>query len=326
MKAMRASINTDLEKFDEISYLEANPDVRIAVLSGRINAAQHYFNHGRFENRPLSVVGQRNHNIIRFIEKHTLGLEIGPSYSPVAPKSLGYNVKILDHTDRLTLVSKYSALGEKTRLIEDVDYIWNGQPYRALVGPSIRFNWVIASHVIEHTPDLISFLLDIADVLEPQGSLVLAVPDKRHCFDRMRPTSSLGRVIDAHFSKQTFHSLGTCYEYFLNYCKLDGKHVWSSTNEVNRINLLPSYSLSQIKSLAERCSAGIEYIDMHSWTFTPSSFTNLIGDLNYLGLQPLVIESISETIDYEFFVCLKRGSVGPSYRNTRHDESNGMTA
>ena len=42
--------------------------------------------------------------------------------------------------------------------IEVVDYVWNGEPFAALVGQKHVFDWIIASHVIEHSPCLITFL------------------------------------------------------------------------------------------------------------------------------------------------------------------------
>ena len=54
-------------------------------------------------------------------------LEVGPSYRPIAPKSDGWNTKILDHTTRDGLVAKYTGHpGVDIGRIEEVDFIWSG--------------------------------------------------------------------------------------------------------------------------------------------------------------------------------------------------------
>lgn len=63
------------------------------------------------------------------------------------------------------LIVKYTGHNVNLDNIENVDYICNGEPYVKLVGKSNYYDWVIASHVIEHTPDLISFINDCNEIL-----------------------------------------------------------------------------------------------------------------------------------------------------------------
>lgn len=138
--------------------------------------------------------------ISSMIRQDGLGLEIGPSLNPVVPKQEGHRIKILDHADGDTLIRKYPQHGlpqEQIDRIEDVDFVWSGEPFPDTVGQE-RFDFIVASHVIEHTPDVIAFLNECADILAPGGVVCLVVPDKRFCFDRFRPLSSLGQVVDAH--------------------------------------------------------------------------------------------------------------------------------
>jgi len=136
------------------------------------------------------------------IDPQALGLEIGPSHRPIAPKRSGFNVRILDHLDASGLRAKYADHGVDTSAIEEVDYIWRGEPLEQLVG-GVRFQWIVASHVIEHVPDLIGFLNSCERILAHGGLLSLAVPDKRYCFDCQRENSSLARVIDAGLMRPT---------------------------------------------------------------------------------------------------------------------------
>ena len=128
----------------------------------------------------------RNEKLLAQVDTTKPGLEIGPSHSPVAPKSAGLTVRILDTLSQEGLIKKYQPQGIDTTRIEEVDYVWQGERYADLVGPS-RFGWIIASHVVEHTQDLVGFLRDCSEILEADGILSLAVPDKRFCFDRTVP-------------------------------------------------------------------------------------------------------------------------------------------
>ena len=143
--------------------------------------------------------------ILPFVDKAGLGIEIGPSHNPIAPKREGFNVHVIDHMSREQLVQKYGAHAVRLERIEEVDFVWTGgQSYAELTGRRGGYDWIIASHVIEHTPDLIAFLADCEAVLKETGVLCLVVPDKRFCFDRFRPVTGLARVIDADMSNAAF--------------------------------------------------------------------------------------------------------------------------
>lgn len=109
----------------------------------------------------------RNHKVMLELDAKGLGLEIGPSFNPVAPKRAGYKVHILDHLDADGLRKKYPHL--KPENIEEVDFVWHGEPLAELIGQTGVYDWIVASHVIEHVPDLITFLQQCAQLLKPTG-------------------------------------------------------------------------------------------------------------------------------------------------------------
>ncbi len=241
--------------FNENDYLRANPDVAAAVEAGHFASGLAHFNQcgkaeGRIFTEPTppgmfakirgvlsrasciprrALAGihtgstSREEKILSAIDKRLPGLEIGPSHRPVAPKKSGFNVKILDHLDTAGLRDKYRSHGVDVEAIEEVDYVWSGESLSTLVDDR-KFDWIIASHVIEHTPDLIGFLNECEKILSDTGVLSLAVPDKRYCFDHFRETTSLSRVVDANFLKLTNHTPGTAADYYLNVCKKRGGH------------------------------------------------------------------------------------------------------
>lgn len=245
-------------------------------------------------------------HISKFISKDTQGLEIGPSHNPIAPKKKGFNVHILDHLNEEELREKYKDDNVDINNIEHVDFIWKGEDYRSLVGTN-NYKWVIASHVIEHTPDLIGFLKECASVLEDEGILNIIVPDKRYCFDHFRPVSSLSEVIDAYLEKRTVHSPGKVADYFANIATKSNKLAWTSFENGEYSSL---YSKSMVAEMFQESLESKTYVDLHSWCFTPASFQLLLYDLEVLGLIPFTLLDCSQLIDYEFHITLKKGN-GP---------------
>lgn len=254
----------------------------------------------------------REHSLLRGIDPKALGLEIGPSHSPIAPKRSGFNVRILDHLDASGLRTKYADHGVDTSAIEDVDYIWRGEALEQLVN-GVRFEWIVASHVIEHVPDLIGFLNSCERILAPGGILSLAVPDKRYCFDCERENSSLARVIDAGLTKPVTHTPGTAAEHFLKVRRKGGKIAWK---DGHRGALEPVHGPQDAVRAMTAAKDGV-YQDLHAWVFTDESFRQLIRDLRDLHLINLEERSFSRTQGCEFFATLARadanaaGSISP---------------
>ena len=243
----------------------------------------------------------REEILLAGIDKHAAGLEIGPSHRPVAAKRDGYNVAILDHLDAPALRAKYAEHGVNIAAIEEVDYVWSGQPLEQLVEGRL-FSWIIASHVIEHVPDLVGFLDSCERILAPGGVLSLAVPDKRYCFDCERENSALGRVIDVALAKATNHTPGIAAEYFLKVRRKGGQIAW---HEGAPGQLEPVHGLRDALEALEQVRQG-HYLDLHSWVFTPNSFRQIIRDLRALGMTGFEERAFHDTRGCEFFVMLEK--------------------
>ena len=71
----------------------------------------------------------REERILHHINKKGRGIEIGPSYNPIAPKKDGYKVHVIDHMDREQLIEKYKNEDVKLDNIEHVDFVWKGETY-----------------------------------------------------------------------------------------------------------------------------------------------------------------------------------------------------
>lgn len=246
----------------------------------------------RFEliTRPLNLAG--------------LGLEIGPSWRPLLPKAGGYNVRVADHLDQAGLVAKYEGV-RPTQAIEPVDYVLTGPKLTDTIDE--RFDWIVGSHVLEHTVCLITFLRETEALLRPGGVLSLAIPDRRYCFDRFRERSSLGRVIDVFRADRLVHTEGSVLEYHLNSVAKGGSISWDATKAGTFSRL---HTTEEGRERAVQASGG-EYVDVHNWVFTPSHLRLLLVDLQTLGFIGLREFAFHETVGSEFYVGLSPEGQGP---------------
>jgi len=125
------------------------------------------------------------------------GVEIGALSIPL-PTSKRASVKYVDCISEARLRETYPDLS-----IQRLDYIENGFELPSFSEGSTDF--VIANHVLEHSPNPIQPLRRWLDVLRPEGILFAAVPIREHCFDRGRELTSLDHLIadyDAYASKE----------------------------------------------------------------------------------------------------------------------------
>jgi hypothetical protein len=244
----------------------------------------------------------RRQKVLHHLVMEGRGLEIGPSFCPFAPKKDGFDVHVLDHLSKEQLVAKYQGHNVALENIEDVDYVWKGEPYAELIGQKKCYDWVIASHVIEHTPDLIAFLHDCDSILKDDGLLSLVVPDIRYHFDCLRPLTGLSKVIDAHERGAKVHSPGTVAEYHLN-AAFKGHRIWWEEGFEGELSL--PHSFGDVLEAVDKARQGI-YVDVHAWSFTPSSFELLLHDLYTLKLSPFRVVGFFPTTACEFYVTLGR--------------------
>ncbi len=304
--------------FSDADYLAANPDVAAAVHQGMFSSGkQHYLLHGRNEGRPLAP---RSSRVLFQLDRLARGLEIGPSINPVAPKREGYHVEIVDYLDRDGLIDKFAReggghmyglvpdLAARIQQIEEVDYVWTDQPLSELIGTESCYDWVVASHVIEHLPNPIQFLRECVRLLTPGGVLSLVIPDRRYCFDCLTPLTTTGDWLDAWYEQRSKPTPGQVFDSVANAVSLDGKLAWSRDA---RGTLVAMHSVASVCEHFERAADTTEYVDVHCWRFVPESFRLVIRDLLDLGLVELDIRHEFNTEGNEFFVQLCARSPSP---------------
>jgi hypothetical protein len=232
-----------------------------------------------------------------------VGMEIGALCRPFLRRADG-EVIYVDHADTPTLREKYRhdpnvVLDE----IVTVDAVWGENTLAQAVGRKVDF--VVASHVVEHVPDLIGWLGELRSILKDGGEIRLIVPDKRFTFDYLRCETRLPDVAYASLIKARKPQPHVVFDYIMSVVKLDGGQAWRG--EVNAETLEHHHDLD----LAQRCAISVaqdnQYVDVHCWVFTPESFALLFAGMAAQGLASFECTNFFDSGLYtnEFFVGLR---------------------
>jgi SAM-dependent methyltransferase len=241
----------------------------------------------------------------RGIDPGTDAIEIGPLDRPVLAKP-EFAVRYLDFADTQTLRDKY-AQDPHVGTVAEVDVLWNGSGPLAEALPGASIDAVVASHVIEHVPDPVGWLMEFASVLRPGGVVSLAVPDKRFTFDYNRRLTEISDLVDAHMRRATVPSYAQMYDFHTKAIDADVALLWAGavdyTGTVRAENL---HREAFDGCVNQRDTGG--YTDVHCHTFTPTSFIDLAEQLAEFELLDYVIAELTPTQHntVEFFVRLER--------------------
>ena len=233
------------------------------------------------------------------------GLEIGPLMSPFVAKSDG-DVVYVDHADTATLRQKYAAdPNVQVDQIVDVDAVWGERSLlECLDGRKV--DYVIASHVAEHVPDLVTWLQEIEAVLASGGELRLALPDKRFSFDCLRDEARFTDVIHAYImrARQPLpHALLDCVLDVA--ANADAEQIHCGTQL--RGDIQRCFSFEHALDFVRDARESGRYIDVHCWVVTPRRFAELMERLVEVGLIRLACTEFVDTItgSFDFYVTMR---------------------
>ncbi|MDB5447307.1 MAG: methyltransferase type 12 [Phenylobacterium sp.] len=239
-----------------------------------------------------------------------LGLEIGALDGPLLRKG-EYDVLYVDYAETEVIRANQSDPSVRIDNIVDVDIVWGGARLACAVGRPVDF--VVASHVIEHVPDLIGWLGELAEALRPGGVLGLAIPDKRFTFDALRHETVLSEAVEAWLLGAKQPSLRQVFDAAALSVPVDGAQVWSGRFEPGARREEVLARLRPALGLVRSLHAKPRYNDAHCWVFTPQSFLDLAEELAALDLFPFVIDGFHPTEPgaAEFLVRLVRAEAVP---------------
>ncbi len=258
----------------------------------------------------------RHEALLEFVCKKQRGIEIGPYFTPLTPKSEGWNVLALDIFSAAILRKRANEdpniPSEAIQRIEEVDLLGSATQMGELVaerGESGQLDFILSSHNFEHLPNPIKFLRDCSIVLHAGGIVSMAIPDKRACFDYFRPLSTLSGILEAYAENrdrptraQLLEAETLQAEYIGDNVKLTSFELGLDPNKiVPKQNVVEAHTEWKARCVVPK----EEYEDCHCWVFTPCSFLLLLLDLRFLGYVDLELVRIHETRGNEFIVHLR---------------------
>ena len=144
-----------------------------------------------------------------------------------------------------------------------------------------------------------------------RGLVILAVPDKRYCFDFFQPITTVGEFLAAHAEKRVRHSPRLAYDYFA-YSVADGDQIAFGHQKRGPLRFI--HSLAEAKETFGNIITRADYVDLHAWRFTPASFQLSILELACLGELDWRVERITRPYGFEFYVWLRTGAQPKSRR------------
>lgn len=245
----------------------------------------------------------REQQAFKAIDPNGKGLEIGPLDKPMATKEK-FNVKYVDHLTQSQLKEKYSN-NEFVNLknIIEVDFVTNNKPLTEIIKNEV-FDFIIASHVIEHIPDFIGFINQCLTLLRQGGILSIIAPDKRYSFDIYRRISTFSDIYSAYIEQRFEPTIRDICEHYFEVVKVSPIELWENTN---LLVLNKYHTYDEAIQIASKALKESWKIDCHVWVFTYDSFLSLIQEYTFHKLISCNVKYSCAPIinEMEFFCSLE---------------------
>ena len=223
------------------------------------------------------------------------------------------NIKFVDFTSTEEL--KRVSYASNPQKIVDVDYIWTGSgSLKDVIGQQDHFDFAIASHVIEHIPNVLGWFRGIHEVLKPNGRFNLAIPDKRFTFDVERNTTTIAEIVEADLLDLRAPNIRQVFDHVYKSRQIAPGAIW---HDEKPVGTFPAMSGANPLETALNMSRSVHesgtYYDTHCSVFTPASFLTVLEEATRLGLFNFYVEKMVVTgpggdgaSGFEFFISLVR--------------------
>ncbi|MEB2848288.1 class I SAM-dependent methyltransferase [Endobacterium cereale] len=232
-----------------------------------------------------------------------VGLEIGPLDKPLVERDGSRQIFYADYAPRKDLVqASLDDPNVDTAKIPEIDYIVAPLPQSL----NRKFDYIVASHVGEHVPDLIGWIKTLLSWLNDDGVLILALPDKRYTFDCYRVESTAGQLIEAHLQKRMTPPASSIYDGFSKAVRADAWYLWEGVEPPSAFENI--FTKEDALSLAKTALENGTYRDCHCWVFSAESFQTVLNEVLDLGLIEFKWARFSPPKKYtiEFYVAFTR--------------------
>lgn len=219
------------------------------------------------------------------------GLEIGALHAPLLVSKFA-QVKYVDIVSREISVSKFPELDPKK--IVEVDYITDGFTLRGIKKNS--FDFLIANHVLEHTPNPIQVLENWLSVLKVGGVVFFVLPNLNHTFDRGRSLTTIDHLVDDYRFYQNLgdNELGDHnLKHYLEWVRISDYNILKKKRTENEIG-----------NHAKKLNA--ENSEIHFHTFNKGSITKLLNYVEKNMFKPFFLQEIIDGRGGEIITVIQK--------------------
>ena len=246
------------------------------------------------------------------------GLEIGALAHPIVKRADG-DIFYVDQADTESLRKTYAdSTNIDARKIVDVDAVWGARSLiDCLSGRSV--DYVMASHVAEHVPDLITWLDEVRAVLAPGGELRLALPDRRYSHDALRAGTRLADLVAAWIMKARRPQVRDVLDFRLYTASgVDGCGVFGGSFDLGSVTPDHPFEVAVQSARAAFDHPDI-YFDVHCLVASAPEFAALMRQLAQHGLLHMACRTMIDTapplLEYYVFMtpCDDRAEVERSW-------------
>ena len=149
------------------------------------------------------------------------------------------------------------------------------------IGSDGPFDYIIASHVLEHLANPVGWLQDVEKVLTSDGLVSLVIPDKRFCFDINRAETRPQDWVDWYLRDLRAPSYSQLFDFFAHVTTIDGMvdtaAIWAGTADYagTRRADVPDADAAAFASCLQYRETS-RYMDVHTGVYTPRSLLSLL--------------------------------------------------
>lgn len=207
-------------------------------------------------------------------------LEVGPLNNPFFHKN-EFNVYYADIKSTEGVHKRYSGFDDEH--IVDIDYVIEDS-YENTFKDVMKFDYVFLSHVLEHIPNPINFLLDVSTILEKNGKICFLLPDKNYTIDYYRENSSFADWYDMYIRGEEFNTPRLVLDNRLDrFTETVPSIFWN-----NNISKYPEPNVTKCLDLYFDFINNFDKnnFDDHYWVFTDNSFLRILENAFKLNILP----------------------------------------
>jgi SAM-dependent methyltransferase len=240
-----------------------------------------------------------------YIDPKKRGLEVSPYFDPFVSKS-DFKVAYTDYIDTETIRAKAAGNPElRGQDVPEVDFVWHpGRTLAECAPHETRFDYVVASHVMEHVPNPIGWVNELLSTLKIGGHVVLFLPDRRYTSDYYRAETHFYQAVQWWLEQPSVPTPGQVLDFMSTAFSKDHDTVIEKSPDGMPFGTTRPYTDTNAVDFAAFVHKHNNYLDIHCSVWTSSSFGPLFERL--VGIDILNVEIVEVVDDEGEFLAVLR--------------------